>query len=83
MEGRFHQNKSQPAGLCGEPPLDEVPLPDNSAKSQALPQIEDWLAFYKFAGLIQVIEHGHVRIDAQGIIDRSEQVVRMHGLFFR
>src|ERR1022692_89548 len=54
------------------------PSPSTSA-----PQLRHHLALHQFARLIQVIEHDHVGINAQGIIRSRQQVIRVHRLVLR
>jgi hypothetical protein len=46
------------------------------------PEVGYYFALNQLSRLIQVIQHDHVRVDAQGVVDRRQQVVRVDGLVF-
>ena len=44
------------------------------------PEIEQRLAFNKFTGLLEVVQHFHLRVDSKREVDRGQEIVWMNWL---
>src|SRR5579872_3146096 len=59
----------------------DSPAVSSSATRISRPKLGERLALHEFPGLVQMVADLHVGIDAERVIDRRQQVVRMHRFF--